>query len=117
MACTTMRFGNGGVAIVCTRGRRGPKCSVCRERPAERLCDGFMVTPDGLMSDACSVQLCVRCTTTVPAREGLGDLCPACAEGFRERVAIMVVDGVDELVAAYRAAARALYGPGFKEAG
>lgn len=57
----------GGVAIVCSRGRRGKRCAC--GKPAPFLCDG---PRDGRPGKTCDAPLCATCR--VQAGEGR-DLC------------------------------------------
>lgn len=63
MPCETFRLGDGSVAIVCSRGRRGRKCSECKRRDATKQCDFPLSgakagkTCDRYLCDGCAVQL------------------------------------------------------------
>lgn len=72
MACERLELPGGGVAIVCTRGKRTRSCSVCGRRGAELLCDGR--SPG--RKRTCDAPLCRRCARSAGA--GV-DHCPACA--------------------------------------
>lgn len=69
MTCTTVSFGNGGTAIVCTRTTRKPVpvCSVCNRVSATRECDG----KNG--RKRCNAPLCDQCRI----EKGGDDFCPA----------------------------------------
>lgn len=55
-----------GVAFVCVRGQRRPKCcSVCGTNAGERLCDGR----DPGAKKTCDAPLCLRCTVQVQPAE------------------------------------------------
>ncbi len=72
MACERYQLPDGGIAIVCTRGKRRPPCSVCGRRGSELLCDG--VVPG--RKRTCDAPLCRGCAQS----GGAGvDFCPACA--------------------------------------
>ena len=67
MTCTKIEIPGGGVAIVCTRGRRKgkpKKCATCERIGADLECDGC----DKILCSGCSVSP----STNV-------DFCPACA--------------------------------------
>lgn len=67
MPCQPIKF-DGGYAIVCARGRRRKRCSVCRQRPETKLCDH----PTG-PGKTCDAALCNVCAVNVgPDR----DMCP-----------------------------------------
>lgn len=68
--CQTFRFSDGGVAVVCSRGRRRrPKrCELCGNESAV-LCDGKL---EG--GRTCDVSLCRRCAVHVGTDR---DYCPA----------------------------------------
>lgn len=67
MACTVVRPAPGVAAIVCRRGQRRPKCSVCRG-VATLECD----FPKG--RGTCDAALCRRCAVRL---EGGIDYCPS----------------------------------------
>jgi hypothetical protein len=63
----------GGVAIVCSRGRRSRrKCRVCGWRIADFLCDAPKAPPK-----TCDAPLCEVCR--VQHGDGV-DYCPSCSE-------------------------------------
>lgn len=70
MGCETRRDATGQVVmIVCSRGRRPPRCSVCGTRPGTQLCDG-----PGPGGGTCDAPVCLACTVHAePDR----DFCPA----------------------------------------
>jgi hypothetical protein len=68
--CEHINLGDGNFAIVCGV-RRGPraKCSFCRRRPHEKLCDFDLGN-----GKTCDAKMCDSCSTKIgPDR----DLCPA----------------------------------------
>ena len=68
---TIMRFRDGGVAIICGRGRSEPSsCVVCGKTPANRLCDQVV----DQWGKTCDQPMCVDCTT--PGPKWNTDLCP-----------------------------------------
>ena len=72
MACERYQLPDGGIAIVCTRGKRRPPCSVCGRRGSELLCDGKVPG----RKRTCDAPLCRGCAQS----GGAGvDFCPACA--------------------------------------
>lgn len=66
MTCEYLNLPGGGMAIVCSRGRRPTgKCATCGEKGPRLECD------------KCDGKLCNGCG--VSPREGV-DLCPGCAK-------------------------------------
>ncbi len=74
MPCDPVRTPGGGIAIVCSRGRRKP-CVVCGA-PSPLLCDG--PAPAGSKRKTCDAALCRAHAKHVGPNR---DLCPSCAEG------------------------------------
>lgn len=75
--CSVVKMPGGGVAIVCSRGRRHKRCAC--GRTANRLCDWKV---KGKRSGTCDEPLCERCTHS-PASEK--DLCPTHADAWKAR--------------------------------
>jgi hypothetical protein len=69
MPCDPVKLPDGGMALVCSRGRRSRPCRYCG-RASSRLCD-FPVLR-GLHKGTCDTPICERCTTRIA---GDGDLC------------------------------------------
>jgi len=69
--CNPVKLPAGGMAIVCTRGRRVKQCSSC-SRAGDRLCD-FPVERVG-KAGTCDRSICHRCSTRI---SGERDLCRA----------------------------------------
>lgn len=69
MTCESIQLPDGTIAIVCSRGKRGPKapCGWCTATH-ERLCDA----PVGTRGRTCSKRLCA----THANQDGERDLCP-----------------------------------------
>lgn len=88
MPCEPFNAG-GGVAIVCSRGRRRMKaCEVCKARPMAKLCDA--AKPGG---GTCDLRLCSSCAVRVgthgkssPFAGDSVDYCPKHAEEHHARV-------------------------------
>lgn len=61
MGCDRVDLGDGNFAIVCSRGRRAPKCSVpgC-DRPSAKQCD----YPTKSKSGTCDKHLCAAHATS-----------------------------------------------------
>lgn len=75
MTCTSYRLGDGGFAIVCTRGRPArATCSACGTREHELLCDYPLRGKKA--GKTCSRKLCSACAVKV----GDLDYCPAHAK-------------------------------------
>ncbi len=63
-------FGTQSEAIICSHGRRAPKCRFC-DRTSAKLCDFLLIGSKA--GKTCDAPLCDRCATSVgPDR----DLCP-----------------------------------------
>lgn len=77
--CSVVKMPGGGVAVVCSRGRRHARCRCGAS--ATRLCDWKV---EGKRSGTCDVPLCERCTHS-PAAEK--DLCPQHAAEWKARCA------------------------------
>lgn len=77
--CTYVKMPGGGVAIVCSRGRRHTKCAC--GRTATLLCDWKV---KGKKSGTCDVPICDRCTHSPAAGK---DLCPTHAAEWTYRTA------------------------------
>lgn len=72
MTCNTIDLGNGETAIVCSRGRKPRRCTVCNRNRIAVLCDFPLAGKK--TGKTCSRGLCERCAVHVgPDR----DLCPA----------------------------------------
>lgn len=60
MTCTPIKLPGGGMAIVCTRGRRTPaRCDACKARPHEVLCDFELYGAKA--GKTCDRKLCRSC--------------------------------------------------------
>jgi hypothetical protein len=71
MPCTPVKLAGGQTAIICTGRRPRRKCSVCKERLAQRECD----YPDQQRkSGTCDKPLCTRCA--VSGGDNI-DFCPS----------------------------------------
>lgn len=77
MPCDPLDLGNGAVAIICSRGKRGKVCSACKRNQATLLCD-FPLT-GAKMGKTCDRDLCRSCAKSVPRTDGKDtvDMCPA----------------------------------------
>lgn len=86
MRCDTIDLGDGGVAIVCSRGARRKTCSSCKKRPATKLCDAVVVRR-GKGVGTCDRDLCATCaqTTHEPGAKDSTDLCPVHAEEAKRK--------------------------------
>jgi len=76
MTCERIQFGDGSVAIVCSRGRRRQRCVGCQRYTAEKLCDGIIPGRRG----TCSAPVCVACAVHTDPDNAL---CPGCAARAR----------------------------------
>ena len=61
MGCESFRGPGGATVFACSRGRgrRQPKCGICKSRPATKLCD----FPAG--QGTCDRNLCDKCAVEV----------------------------------------------------
>jgi hypothetical protein len=76
--CEWVKTPDGGLAVVCSPGRRA-RCSACGELGATLLCDG--PPPSGTRRKTCDARLCQSCATHTGRDR---DLCPVCASGPKE---------------------------------
>jgi hypothetical protein len=85
MTCERFRSEDGTITgFICNRSARRPKCSVCKVRPAMKLCDFPLVGKK--QGQTCSVALCEKCAVEVdvanlPEQFRLIDLVPGVVPG------------------------------------
>jgi len=70
VTCELVDLGDGGVAIVCTRGRRRASCSHCGRHAATLLCDFPLKGKKA--GRTCDRKLCPKCAVHL----GEADYCP-----------------------------------------
>lgn len=74
MKCETVKLPGGVTAIVCSRGSRSSKptiCQFCQERPATKLCDQI-INSEG-KKRTCDAGICDKCAAS--GGQGI-DYCP-----------------------------------------
>ncbi len=86
MGCTPINLGGGATAIICSRGRRLAKCSVCKSRLSTKLCDYPLrgrnagKTCDAKLCDGCAQQQAKQAPFPGSVAGDTIDLCPAHAK-------------------------------------
>lgn len=91
MPCRSIDLGGGARAIICSRGRREQRCSVCKIHVGDKLCDGRVGTVGISYGDSqratkaktCDAPLCRCCAVTRPdpkKKDDTLDYCPRCAK-------------------------------------
>jgi hypothetical protein len=79
MVCTRVPMPGGGVAIICQRGQRRPRCSACKAAPATRQCDWPLTGAKA--GRTCDANLCDSCAVSAGPDV---DHCPAHARHARQ---------------------------------
>lgn len=81
MACERAELPGGGVAMMCSRGKRSKKAPCACGNEGTHICD-FPI--GGVHKRTCDVPLCAQCLT----KGGGGDLCRKHAQEWKEKLGV-----------------------------
>lgn len=88
MSCETIKTPGGGFAIVCSRGRRHPRCRWCTHTPGAFQCDWKIAK-----GTTCDKHICAEHAQEVAPDK---HLCPEHQKAYKEWLAARAVPESDE---------------------